>query len=555
MTPVTSQDRSTDGRSADFGDWVAQHQRSLLAFAELLVGDRHQAEDVVQTALARAFLRWSRLSEPDQDPLAYVRRIIVNENISVWRRWRRHERPIAEPPERTGAPDPTPDTTWELLQSLSVQQRTALTLRFYSDLSVADTASRMGCSAGSVKTHTSRGLAHLRRTLIDDDTAATEGRTTDDLASWLRARPEPLGPAGLARNSEHEARQRRRRQAAVGAVALAFLLVVPGLAWFRAGGTTEPGPAATVSQAPTDTPTFDTGNLPAGPSPKVDYLIGRQWHRADGSVVQLRGSAGLNVASRPIAYRGGVLTVRDVPDQQGDPSEYSLDGGPVTRLPGEGSGPMPGPNGSVLLPGPEALWVLDRDGAWNRNDQFSDKIHDRGFYHPLAGRSTVWTYREDPTWVERRSALAADAEVRKFPQWTSVVAASPVADLVGLTDGGGCYDVVDGTSAVIRWHSCTWQPRSFSADGRLAFATQGDDTASLGVIDLTTDEVRFKIENFSDSVDPADVYGVFDDQERVTFAGRTDADGWALVTCGEDGCVRSAPFSGQRYSPVEPNLP
>lgn len=156
-----------------FTSWAGEHHRALLGFAELISGDFSTAEDLVQIALAKVYLKWGRLSRTDQDPLAYVRRIVVNENASLWRRaWKRRERPTAELPER-----PTPltssdnsDQTWAAVQALPRRQRTAVALRFYADLSVADTAFAMGCSTGTVKTHTSRALATLRTRLTGAST-------------------------------------------------------------------------------------------------------------------------------------------------------------------------------------------------------------------------------------------------------------------------------------------------------------------------------------------------------------------------------------------------
>jgi RNA polymerase sigma-70 factor (sigma-E family) len=153
---------------ADFTAWVADHHRPLLDFAQLVAGDASTGEDLLQIALARAYLKWSKISARGEHPLGYVRRIIVNENASLWRRaWKRRERSTDSLPE-AGTVDPTPiDTTWAMVQALPSRQRAAVALRFYADLSVTETADVMGCSVGAVKTHTARALAKLRVALAD----------------------------------------------------------------------------------------------------------------------------------------------------------------------------------------------------------------------------------------------------------------------------------------------------------------------------------------------------------------------------------------------------
>lgn len=151
---------------ASFSEWVGSHQRSLLSFARLISGDAHAAEDLVQVALAKAYLKWGKLSGEDHSPLAYVRRVIVNENATLWRRpWRRQEQLTGTPPERAAVGEEALDTTWALVQALPLRQRTVVALRFYADLSVIDTALAMGCSTGTVKTHTSRAMATLKERL------------------------------------------------------------------------------------------------------------------------------------------------------------------------------------------------------------------------------------------------------------------------------------------------------------------------------------------------------------------------------------------------------
>ncbi|MEU7859609.1 SigE family RNA polymerase sigma factor [Nonomuraea sp. NPDC049141] len=152
---------------ADFVDFVRHRGDHHLRTAVLLTGDWHTAEDLVQSCLGKLYRVWHRLdtrSEPD----AYLRRILVNTYRSWWRaRWRR-EIPRAELPDLPGPADlgearAVAEDVRKALAKLPVRQRTALVLRFFADLPESEVADLMGCSAGTVKTHTHRGLQAMRR--------------------------------------------------------------------------------------------------------------------------------------------------------------------------------------------------------------------------------------------------------------------------------------------------------------------------------------------------------------------------------------------------------
>jgi RNA polymerase sigma-70 factor (ECF subfamily) len=164
------------GDDEAFAAFVAARSTALLRTAYLLTGDRGQAEDLVQTALAKTYLSWQRI-ESIEAVEAYVRRTMVNTHISWWRRVRGREVPMASPPDRDVADASgeaaARDEMWRLLATLPVKQRTALVLRHWGGLSEAEIASEMGCSPGTVKTHVARGLASLRERLNQD--AASEG--------------------------------------------------------------------------------------------------------------------------------------------------------------------------------------------------------------------------------------------------------------------------------------------------------------------------------------------------------------------------------------------
>ncbi|MGH3498616.1 MAG: SigE family RNA polymerase sigma factor [Nocardioidaceae bacterium] len=164
---------------AKFCAYVAARQRALLRTAYLLTGDVHSAEDLVQTALAKTYLTWGRIREPRAAD-AYVRRIMVNEHASWWRRaWRRNEHSTDVVPDEAQHVDlgdvVQRDALWELVGTLAPRQRAAVVLRFYEDMSEAETAHVLGCSIGTVKSQTSRALSTLRVRLGADAGSATGG--------------------------------------------------------------------------------------------------------------------------------------------------------------------------------------------------------------------------------------------------------------------------------------------------------------------------------------------------------------------------------------------
>lgn len=149
-----------------FRAFVQGRTAALSRVAYLLTGDRHHAEDLVQTALFKVAMKWPGLISGGGDPEAYVRRVIYNEHISAWRRMRRRvtEVPAERVPER---PDLETDHTLRLslrhaLAQLTTKQRTVLVLRFYEDLTETQTAAALGIRVGTVKSQTRRALDRLR---------------------------------------------------------------------------------------------------------------------------------------------------------------------------------------------------------------------------------------------------------------------------------------------------------------------------------------------------------------------------------------------------------
>lgn len=160
-------DRTGD---AGFAYWAAAEAPRLHRFAYLLCGDWHDAEDLVQEALARAALHWKRI-ERIEHPDAYVRTILVNQCRSMWRRpWRRaHPSDAIElaSPDQADAVAMHTDLL-AALQRLSVRQRATVVLRYYEDLSEAETAAVLGCSVGTVKSQHHKALQALRVTMAKE---------------------------------------------------------------------------------------------------------------------------------------------------------------------------------------------------------------------------------------------------------------------------------------------------------------------------------------------------------------------------------------------------
>ncbi|WP_036554397.1 SigE family RNA polymerase sigma factor [Nocardioides insulae] len=148
-----------------FVEYVAARRDHLFRAAVLLCGDRHQAEDLVQTTLTKLYLGWRRVSRADIVD-AYVRRMLVNAHLDETRRPWRRERPEADPPERsTSGVEGPDDALWNALAALPPKQRRVVVLRHYWGLSVAETAHDLRISEGTVKSQTSAALAALRRAL------------------------------------------------------------------------------------------------------------------------------------------------------------------------------------------------------------------------------------------------------------------------------------------------------------------------------------------------------------------------------------------------------
>lgn len=163
--------RSRD--EAAYTDYVAARQDHLRRVAYALCGDWHRAEDLLQNALVKLYVAWPR-RDRWATPDAYVRQILVRASIDEHRRaWRRHEVSGLEGVEHTVAArrhdSEQRDVLFAALDQLTAQQRLCVVLRYWLELSVAETAAELGISEGSVKTHAFRGRERLRELLAEAD--------------------------------------------------------------------------------------------------------------------------------------------------------------------------------------------------------------------------------------------------------------------------------------------------------------------------------------------------------------------------------------------------
>lgn len=164
-------------RDEQFHRFVLGHRAALVRTATLLAaGDAHLAEDLVQTTLTKLYVAWPAFRRA-ANPEGYLRRTLVNTLTDEKRRWwQRHERPVADLPDRPGAEPARDDRSDDLrtaLRDLPPRMRAALVFRYFYDLDIADTADALGCSEGTVKSQTSRALDRLRTVLAPTDLSPT----------------------------------------------------------------------------------------------------------------------------------------------------------------------------------------------------------------------------------------------------------------------------------------------------------------------------------------------------------------------------------------------
>ncbi|MGW5876789.1 SigE family RNA polymerase sigma factor [Nocardiopsis terrae] len=163
MIGVTGATRTP--RSDEFSRYVSERGPALLRMARSLTNNHADAEDLLQAALVKTFLAWGRIANPRARD-GYVRRAMVNTQISEWRRTHLDVYPTDEIPEQR-VDDPTwrsdlADVVGRAIERLPRRQRATVVLRYYDDLTEAQIAERMGVTIGTVKSTLSRAVDKLR---------------------------------------------------------------------------------------------------------------------------------------------------------------------------------------------------------------------------------------------------------------------------------------------------------------------------------------------------------------------------------------------------------
>ncbi len=157
---------------ADFEEFVVARRGALLRTAYLLTGNHHDAEDLVQSALIKVVPKWARIRDR---PEPYVRQVLARESVNRWRgrRWREVTTEVVpEAMHHPSADSADRIALLEDLRRLSPRQRAVLVLRYFDDLTEADTAEALGISVGTVKSHARDALARMRSQQSDEEPSA-----------------------------------------------------------------------------------------------------------------------------------------------------------------------------------------------------------------------------------------------------------------------------------------------------------------------------------------------------------------------------------------------
>jgi hypothetical protein len=368
------------------------------------------------------------------------------------------------------------------------------------------------------------------------------------LAERLQAHPLPEEILDLGIRSVRLGERLQRRRIGAVVVVLVLLLMIPAAAglWRRAAGTENP-PAISRSSPPPLAPTgakmvvLDPLDRPMGAAPEVSTVREKSAWLPSGETVKLpNGQFGsITEYGSGLAWltrTGGEFRLNVSPERL-----------PIAANGNEVTGAEPGPSGSIMVrtkAGPVFLTSGDKLVAPSAPELHTNRM--------VATADAIWV--EGGGRVLRVAMADLESGMfkgRTYPQWQTVVVGDPRADRVLMIDDLGCQAVVNGSTAEWVWRSCDWELSAFSSDGRLA-AGRSVMYGTIGVIDLSTGEVRLSIDPGMTPVGPQ---LVFDEAGRLNFrvggraAGGMPDGRFAFMVCDLTGnCWHS---SGRYADPIE----
>lgn len=170
---------SKSDKDVEFTSFVERSSQGLLRYCYLLTGQDASAQDLLQASLVKVYESWNKIRDLRAVD-GYTKTVITRTHVSTARRGGSREVVTGQVPDQIhsdGGDLDLQDAMWRLLAQLGPRQRAALVLRFYDDLPLADVATILGCSVGTVKSQISRGLTRLRVLLPDAD-LLIEGRSS-----------------------------------------------------------------------------------------------------------------------------------------------------------------------------------------------------------------------------------------------------------------------------------------------------------------------------------------------------------------------------------------
>lgn len=190
------------GEVLEFEEYVRTRQEALLRSARRLVPDPVDAQDLLQTALARTYGRWDGIADKSLAD-AYLRRVMINTRTEWWRARKLDEVPTEQLPDAS-VEDGTEQRAdrallMDVLGVLAPKQRSVVVLRHWEQMSTEETAAALGMSTGTVKSTLHRALARLRQELESREAASREARILEQQGRTAADRVPAAGAASVAR--------------------------------------------------------------------------------------------------------------------------------------------------------------------------------------------------------------------------------------------------------------------------------------------------------------------------------------------------------------------